>query len=114
LNISLSSIACVAEAVALEAGNTEFKKRIKKFYDVLNEINKLIEKGKDKGEVDKSELINERTQVLAEADAAFTANRFEVAIELLQKAINITNQLGEDPSEIQAMVDNIKSHLGNL
>lgn len=98
----------------VEAGNTEFKKRIKKFNDVVNEINRLIEKGKGKGKLDKSELINERTQVLAEADAAFTANRFEVAIELLKKAIDITNQLGEDPSEIQAMVDNIKSHLGNL
>ncbi|MBD3227251.1 MAG: hypothetical protein GF329_03605 [Candidatus Lokiarchaeota archaeon] len=98
----------------VEAGNTKFKKRIKKFENVVETLNRLIEKKQRKEEeevVDKSALMSERTKILADADDAFTSNEFESAIELLEKAIDITNKLGEDPSEIQAMVDNIKSHL---
>ncbi|MHA1268656.1 MAG: hypothetical protein ACTSPY_02610 [Candidatus Helarchaeota archaeon] len=98
----------------VEAGNPEFKKRIKKFQDVVETLNKLIKKKKVEKEIDKSVLISERTKVLEEADLAFTSSKYEEAIQLLERAIELSNQLGEDSSEIQAMVDNIKTHLGSI
>ncbi|MHA1230192.1 MAG: hypothetical protein ACTSPQ_06055 [Candidatus Helarchaeota archaeon] len=96
------------------AGHAEFNKRIKKFEEVVETLNRLIAK-KEKGvKVDRKTLIDKKAKVLEEADIAFTQNKFEDAIKLLEKAIEISNQLGEDASEIQAMIDNIKTHLSSL
>ncbi|MHA2011973.1 MAG: hypothetical protein ACTSWG_06390 [Candidatus Helarchaeota archaeon] len=98
------------------AGNVEFKKRIKKFKEVVGTLNKLIAKKHIEKEkkIDKAALKDERTKVLEDADIAFTSSRYEDAIKLLERAIEISNLLGEDASEIKSMVENIKTHLGSI